>query len=320
MTRPNSSISSSSAALRYLLTLAAVAAVVLAGMAAIIIGTRAQGRALMHFETLVRYQMEKAEAGPVPHTLFVGDSSLGNAISARHWQELTGRPAMSLALTGFYGYGGSYNMMRRVLAHGRPANIVIVQTPDMMSREVEDMGYVMTAPGVDVPTWRRLKARFGAEWRLTMNAGEMVASLEWLADHALGRPPRPPEGPRIVDDYMAQGKPLKVSEETGGFSPGNAREDKLFYLSEIARLCAAEGLNCIYAHGPWAEVKCRKSQDYLAKVAQMVASVGLPLADGTPVCLPADQVGDAWDHVAPPYKQSVTDRYFQLLKPLLRLD
>ncbi|MEQ9639386.1 MAG: hypothetical protein RIM84_05115 [Alphaproteobacteria bacterium] len=46
----------------------------------------------------------------------------------------------------------------------------------------------------------------------------------------------------------------------------------------------------------------------------MIEALGLPVVEGTPVCLPVTDVGDAKDHVAPPLKADYTLHYYRLLQ------
>ena len=93
------------------------------------------GRPDIGYQALVRYQQDKIRSG-VADTLFIGDSSLGNAISVDHWQKITGHQATNLALTGVMGYAGSLVMLENALKYAPVKNVIIMQTPDMMTRSV----------------------------------------------------------------------------------------------------------------------------------------------------------------------------------------
>jgi hypothetical protein len=107
---------------------------------------------------LLAHQISKFEH-PTATTLFLGDSSLGNAISAARWAELSGHSAANLALTGVYGYAGSYNFLRRALQRGRPDNVVIMHTADMPTRAVWDRAYELTKPEPNSRARRRRRSR-----------------------------------------------------------------------------------------------------------------------------------------------------------------
>lgn len=54
---------------------------------------------------------------------------------------------------------------------------------------------------------------------------------------------------------------------------------------------------------------------YQAALADAVRAVGLTMVEGTPLCMPIDQVGDAADHVKPDFKDEYTRRYFAIIVP-----
>src|SRR4051812_2425847 len=80
----------------------------------------------MPYEELYAYQMEKLKTAHDIDTVFLGDSSLGNAIDAKLWDQWTGKKSLNLALTSGYGYQGAYVMLENVLASGlTPKNAII---------------------------------------------------------------------------------------------------------------------------------------------------------------------------------------------------
>src|SRR3954452_20542554 len=85
---------------RYFGALAAATLIVIGLATAMVLLTLRLGREVNLDWALLDHQLRKIGGAPVPDTIFVGDSSLGNAISAEEWSKLAGRPAVSLALTG----------------------------------------------------------------------------------------------------------------------------------------------------------------------------------------------------------------------------
>ena len=59
---------------------------------------------LFGFQILNNYQIKKTQTLQNIDTVFVGDSSLGNALDAQHFSSLSGKDSVNLALTGLYGY------------------------------------------------------------------------------------------------------------------------------------------------------------------------------------------------------------------------
>jgi hypothetical protein len=119
MTSPSSSISSSEAA-RYLGLVLLAAAIVVSGIAGISLIGIEQGLVTWKEAKLLRHQLDKIDAASRVDVLLVGDSTLGNTVDAEAWSRESGQAVLSLPLTGDYGYGGTLNMLRRVLRRHRP--------------------------------------------------------------------------------------------------------------------------------------------------------------------------------------------------------
>lgn len=237
--------------------------------------------------------------------VFVGDSSLGNAIDAATWERLSGRPTANLALTGAFGLAGSYNMIRRaVRAHGT-RYVVIMQAADMMARDVSYQGFALT---------------FSARDWYQVSPVDLVASflnwtlLEQSLEGLLGTADRPEA---VTGDYIAQG-PHAAPEDIVAepLTPSSINPRQEYFLRKIAEYCDGAGVTCIYAHGPVYEGTCIAAAGYLTEVNARIGAAGLTLAEGTPLCMPADDVGDGTDHVRPELKQAYTERLFGLIAPL----
>lgn len=274
--------------------------------AAIVFGTRHAGRPALATEALYDDRVEKLRK-PTAETIFVGDSSLGNAIDAGLWSELSGQTAVNLALTGFFGYGGSYNMIRRSLAQGRPVNVIVMQTADMLSRPLSERAYELTLDQADLPLRDQLRILLS----LSVNFDELREAFQWLWAG------RPAAERMLVNDFVPQGPTFQVPPNVPGFSTRTIRPEKLKYLNEIAELCRRESLNCIYVHGPLASPYCERSSEYLQTVARLIRQTGLRLGATEPFCVPQAELGDSTDHVGPAYKGAYTRRYHELLRPLL---
>lgn len=282
----------------------AVACLVLSAW--IIAGTAAAGRRPLPYRALVEHQMSKLE-GLDASTVFVGDSSLGNAIDAATWGELSDHPAVNLALTGLYGYAGSRAMLERVLEHETPDTVILMQTAEMPKRPPADAALLETISS----SWTGLGGAM-RWWRLNMNLQELQASLDFLRKRGFSVFAAGEEPTIISNDYVAQGAPRPVSASAGGYDPSDIDPAQMSDLAAFAALCEERGIHCVYAHGPLAEPICSRSAGYIAVVNRMIEATGLEVVEGTPVCIPPDQLGDSGDHVLPTLKTDFTDKYFAL--------
>jgi hypothetical protein len=305
---PNSSISSSDVA-RYFgvaLLTAMVLVSIVAGIS--LVGIR---RGIVTWEDgkILSYQLHKIAVAQRVDVLLVGDSTLGNAVDAQTWRGELGEAVLSVPLTGTYGYGGSLNMLRRVLRRHRPRVVVVFQSPDMMTRTIAYDGLLYTSETLGdirgIPAWRLLGPL--ATWDIPMS---MLANA--LTRH-------PPPGQGIKGDYVRQLDPAaaraNVLRDAKFLTPTMIRPEKATYLREIGALCAREGIQCLYAHGPYVEPQCSSIGPYLRAVDTLVRASGLSVVPGTPVCMPLDEAGDAADHPAPALKQRYSETYLSLIEP-----
>ena len=266
---------------------------------------------------LLGYQLEKIAATGTPTTLFLGDSSLGNGIDVRTWSAREGGSATSLALTGVYGYAGTFNLLRRSLAQFRPRNVVIIHTVDLMHRKRIPLGDALTIP----PTAQRdLMAKaetFATLLSHYVRTDTMTAVFRglWLGSSTM-------RTRYIADDYVRQAN-IRYGGDEATKAPGILTADSVGLdqaedLQAIAELCAHANLNCVYAHGPLYERECAAWANYLSAVNERIGAMGLQVVKASPACLKRDELGDAIDHVSPPGRAAVTEAYFALLRPYLK--
>ncbi|MEO7726795.1 MAG: hypothetical protein ABIS45_06035 [Burkholderiales bacterium] len=267
------------------------------------------GKVAFPFFELYLFQRAKVDAAGEMHTVFVGDSSLGNAIDARMWAVRTGEPALNLALTGAFGYGGSLNMIRRALAHGGLRRVVVMQTPDMLTRGISYRGYLLTSD--------RLFPLGAVPLSVMVDTYLSLDTALSVVTKMYSRSAPPAVDP--IRDYIEQSRPLSARPafvrryralrlDTAAIVPGG-----LHYLHQIAALCRAEKLDCVYAHGPILDVYCASSSDYFKAANALIESTGLRVVAGTPVCMPLAEAGDSEDHVRPDLRAGYTKEYLDLI-------
>jgi hypothetical protein len=261
------------------------------------------------------YQLKKLEGlhGALG-TVFVGDSALGNAIDAREFTALSGLPSLNLALTQAYGYVGAWEMLRRVLRVARPRNVVIMQGIDILKRDSDQTMYVAISDDA------ALSVSFGDRLQAAADYLQLIYGAETLKREFL----HAVRGDRTVrdwpDDYVPQGSKLKVTSEAvpknilqPGYNP-----EKLRFLRQFVTLCAAERLNCIYAHGPMLADLCPGSQAYFAEASKAIRETGIRLLADTPECVPEADIGDLPGHLSVASKTAYTQKYYRLLAPDLK--
>ncbi len=312
MTSPSSSISSSEAR-RFALVAGLTALLVVAVVCAV--SWQGVRRGLVDWQSaqLLRYQVDKIEALPRIDLLLVGDSTLANAIDAKAWSEATGLSAVSVALTGSYGYAGSLNMVRRALRREqKPRAVLVMQAFDMPTRRISYEGLLYTAdkPGdlAGAEPWKLVEPLANLDLALAMlDPPRAHAAFEEIRRYEYPRQrPRPESGGPKVPEAL----PLT----TDMIRPAKGR-----FLRKLGELCAEAGIACAYAHGPYPAAACGASAGYARASARFVAEAGLAIVPGTPVCLPPRDIGDAEDHVRPERRQHYSAVYLDLASGALGL-
>ena len=155
----------------FLAWMAGSAAAALVGIFLLVSLTLHAGRTELPFEVLLDHQRAKL-AGDLGSVVFVGDSSLGNAVNAQLFSQLSGSKATNLALTAGYGYQGTLQMIEAVLKHRHPSDFVIVQTPEMMMRRPDPANFDLAPLSTLDPI-----ARFRRIWLDTMNLDQLEEAL-----------------------------------------------------------------------------------------------------------------------------------------------
>lgn len=315
---PNSSISSSRPA-RLLAVILGLPLLLLAAIAAIQIWALALGVDAHGYGRIINHQTAKLEGYSSGGTLFIGDSSLGNAISATVWEEAGGGPARNLALVGYFGYSGGLEMARRALAAGRPDRIVFtynMMLPQQPER-FERLGSLLTA-GSPVSGGALSPASARAAGEAFLNWKILRRNLRGIVNHYRGRADR--TGPPLADDFIRQDGPADVAGRRAhaagsDYRPLALSPASLEVLQQMGALCQAAAVDCLFLHGPVFEAYCENAAGYFDYLNARIKAAGLTLAAPRPICFPAEDMGDTENHVRPDLKAGYTRRYLELLGP-----
>ncbi|WMW63989.1 hypothetical protein [Nitratidesulfovibrio liaohensis] len=268
-----------------------------------------------YYGSLEKYQFSKLSEKKNVDTIFVGDSSLGNAIDVKEFDAITGTHSINLALTGIYGYAGTYNLIKRALRINPIKNVFIIHTLDIMKRPVDYRAFLLTAE------------KFYDD-RIPFNIQKNIAIA--LATEALDRKsvggaffPRTTGGNDkqkyvIANDYHPQEAPLSHRYSSNHFdndtiSP-TINAEQMAFLNLIGGLCHQQKITCVYAFGPILNKIHSNSDQMVKNSTAAIAAAGIPLADNTPYLLDFSELGDSTDHVDPSRKTHVTRYYANILK------
>ena len=253
---------------------------------------------------LYSYQVDKIRSTPEVRTVFIGDSSLGNALNSEVFTDLSGQETLNLALTGSYGYAGSYNMLKKTHRyHPEMRNVVVMHTPDMPTRGLSFEGYAKTITSIqDI-----LELPF-REMKLVLRPLFNLRDIQLAKNYDYSS--------YLSNDYVRQngvgdfeGKEISIPSDKL-----NRRKD--YFLKKIVDYCDQHQLNLIYVHGPFYEESVKVSKNYLDLANEFISTTGVNLIT-TVIAVPNGQLGDTDDHINPANKEEYTRIYYHLISPHL---
>jgi hypothetical protein len=259
------------------------------------------------------HQVAKIEEAADMAIIFVGDSSLGSAINEPLFSDLSGSPSATLPLSGTYGLGASFNMIRRANAQHDVHTAVVFQSLNTMTRPDVMAGYFFTTADLKLTELSPIDIA-----KLYLNYRTASETLQEIRKHGFRR-----EAPRMEGGYIAQrsrGSHARSPDEElqkKPLLPGMVSPAEVEFIVRIVDYCEREEIRCVYAHGPIYDGYCRTSAPYIESLNQAIMSAGLEVVEGTPPCVPLDEVGDEVDHVLPSLRDTYTRWYYARLRPYL---
>jgi len=272
---------------------------------------------------LVRYQTDKiSKSSSEIDTVFLGDSSLGNAIDAKLFSQLSGRTSLNLALTGWnFNLPGYYNLLTRLSENTQVKNIVLFMSPQ---------DFDVSEPEIDDPAFRGFVYSLGAgnlgnlakgvldyPWPIAKRVWQAVTDKGHLSDgwnDLVGDGPEPCLACR-AHDYLPPGQRLE-SVETRAFGRANNRYAPS--LKRFSAFCRERAINCVFVAGAVYAPVAEASAEMIDEVARMFFASGLVLARGRPLLISQSELGDSINHVAPDAKAEFTRRSLAVLAPYLK--
>jgi hypothetical protein len=266
------------------------------------------------YTDLTNYQLSKIENTNHVDIAVVGDSSAGNAIDANLLGKTLNKKAISLALTGSFGYGGSYIMAKKAIQKGAK-EILIVHTVDMPTRPT----YLDHRAGVflirSFSDLLNLTEGIHHVLGLYLSKDIVVTAIKQTfkyffstVDDTENKRSDPSKY-----DYINQHEKINAENIDIKISSSLINEDKLYYLNKLADYCKEQDVKCSYAHGPIHHSFCKNNSDYLSKVNTLISNTGISLLSEKPYCMNDNEVGDSEDHMHPNYKKKSTENYINLL-------
>ena len=268
------------------------------------------------YTDLTNYQLSKIDNTNYVDIAIVGDSSAGNAIDASLLSKTLNKKAISLALTGSFGYGGSYIMAKKAIQKG--AQVVLMgHTVDMPTRPTHldhRAGVFLIRSFSDL-----LNLTEGIHHVLGLYLSKDIVTTAIKQtfkfffsniDETENKRSDPRE-----HDYIKQHKKINTENIDIKINSSLINKDKLYYLGKLADYCNEQKVKCFYAHGPIHHSFCRNNSDYLSKINILIRNTGINLLSEKSYCMDNNKVGDSEDHILPQFKNQSTNYYANLLEP-----
>lgn len=269
---------------------------------------------------LLEYQKEKMNVAPSRiETVIVGDSSGGNAINASLYSELSNENTLNLCLTGSFGIIGSGNMLEKAIKQfPNLQTVIMIQTLDIWGRDISRAPWWLdtysfsfsTLSKNPLPKWRILAAAL--KYYFTTNHIKLFLMSLFAPNRTAG----------ISEsmDFIAQAEESYANDDKtippdATLNNTHIRPENFMALQAIDKHLEGRELSVFFIHGPLHEALVSNSTDYINKINRKLAG---SLSNITFIpritSLPNQQTGDSVDHTAPPYKDTITKRYHDLIK------
>tara|TARA_B100001121_G_scaffold306644_1_gene326531 strand:- start:1802 stop:2692 length:891 start_codon:yes stop_codon:yes gene_type:complete len=248
-------------------------------------------------QELVNHQLVKINENQT--TIFLGDSSLGHAINADFWSNLSKQKTSNMALTGNFSFAGSYAFLKEILKKNKNLKTVIIVN--------------------NVYSWQE-NVKFSGFDYISQQKNFFLKYLNYLDKNLyeiknfyfnlIFNKSKKDYSNLIINDFMKHG--VKISEDAKiVFESKDFNKNKSHFLKKILKLCIEFNIKCIYLHGPIYEKSCNdKNIEFFNRINQELNSLKI-LYDKEIKCLTYDQIGDSLYHTSAKYKDYLTNIYYK---------
>lgn len=273
---------------------------------------------------LLRYQESKIPLASEAETIVLGDSSIGYALDASRFSDLSGKRTLNMALTGYdYGVGGAYVLLTELLSKARPKNILIALTPQTLSApmaEINDRpirGFVQASR-------RRPEMLFTVNWPISLKVAKtagiqlfdkqfVIDGIEYLQG---ARAPVPDHFSK--HDYLEPSKDVLRLVKTFTMAWPRAPGDYDVFFGKIARLCETHGLNCLYMHAPLVQMVVDQNREFIKDIDSRIERTGIKVVRPSPIGIPDAELGNTINHIHPDVRLAYTEKIHALVGKFLR--
>lgn len=233
-------------------------------------------------DPLLKYQLDKINNSTQIKNIFVGDSSCGNSIDSKIFEEGT----YNLSLTGDYNIINTYRMIQRAFKkNGKIKNVYVMQTFDVFQREDEQ---ILNIDSKELSFFKRVIMKIKSlKYFLTIRP---FTNFEIFNDHL-----------KQGDKYYYKGEKLILDR---GISSFNKKSILL-----IKDFCEKRKINYTFLFGPSIPIEKNKFYNEIIDFFK-VNEINL-IEDFYE--LDNENIGDGIDHVSYNFKSDSTLFYKKLI-------
>lgn len=174
--------------------------------------------------------------------IFIGDSSLGNSISAKLYSELSKKKYLNLALNNEYGFAGQYNILRQAFnANSTIKEVIIFNSYFFYTSNLENYSYALTS--------NKFSDLLYSENKLVFIKTKFMNSIKYIINKENNFDYDYLEKKYIKDDYIIQYKKF-LNYKRSIFPNKNALDTKKNYLKKIISFCNKKNIKIVIVNGP----------------------------------------------------------------------
>ena len=248
-------------------------------------------------DRLTKYQISKIKnKNNYVKNIFLGDSSLGNAINAEIFEKLSGKETLNLALWGNASFAGAYALLENINITDEQ-NIFIISSLDVWRRPPSDDIYHQTVSNFS------FNSKINFTFKNIFNYSLNIYRLNSYFD-------KKEKKEYLFNDYIVQRE--NVILKKNNFQKINYEQIK--YLNKIFNFCDKKKINCLFVHGPIFEEHCQdiSSLEYINNVIVLLKANKIKNLEKI-FCMKKEEMGDSDDHINPKFKDQFTKNFYNLL-------
>lgn len=255
---------------------------------------------------IFNYQKTKINNTRNIDTIFLGDSTLGNAINIELFDKITKLNSINLALNKSYGFAGQYNLLKRILLINKKKinKVYIINSLFFLDTDLEDEAFFVTSKNIFDFFESKNKIHFLLNYYKYFL--KYIAILYNFDENEY----KIFVNESISDDFIKQKKQQKLTIKINNLKN---LDNKYYYFSKLVNLCKKNNIELFYLNGPIYKKFFLENQSKINNKIFYEKFTNITIIKDL-VLLDKDKVGDFPTHVNKSFKDLITNEYIDILK------